>query len=108
MPVITGIPVGPGTGTLYISMQMHYDNYHRESGLIDNSGIRVFMTTQLRPYDMGTFTMGSRIKLLSIPPKQSSYEVVTHCPPQPTANCPLCELTQWKEFTDGTNLTVFS
>lgn len=51
LPPNVGLPVGEGER--WVVMQMHYYNPRKDEGVYDNSGMRVFMTSEPRPIDAG-------------------------------------------------------
>jgi len=55
---------------------MHYDNPSGEKNIKDYSGIRLYVTTNLRPIEFGILSVGAIPELTSIiiPPKTSSYK----------------------------------
>lgn len=65
------------------------------------------MTSELREHDGGILVTGARIPLLTIPPRQPSYEVATYCPPPVSPACPFCNPQQLDEFTEGKPIHVF-
>ncbi|CAI5796779.1 DBH-like monooxygenase 2 [Podarcis lilfordi] len=57
-PDETGISLGTPIDPQWIRLEVHYSNFNGIPGLIDNSGIRLYYTTELRPYDMGVLQTG--------------------------------------------------
>lgn len=51
-------------------MQMHYNNPQHVAGVVDDSGLRLVLTKNLRRYDMGMLTLGSLD--LALPPQQGA------------------------------------
>lgn len=51
LPQNVGIPIGEGER--WVVMQLHYYNPRKDEGIYDSSGMRVFMTSELRPIDAG-------------------------------------------------------
>lgn len=86
-PAAAGMAVGqgPNAPTHYV-LQVHYSNLESESGVVDASGFRVWMTKQLRPHDIGTFVLGSTGFV--IPPRQREVTVVNTCPGSCTQRAP--------------------
>ena len=85
LPDHTGMPLGEAFGgATYFMLETHYDNPAYHAPLIDNSGIRIRYTEQLREYDTGMLLLGSEVNFLQfIPPRQSLFRSVGHC----TAAC---------------------
>ena len=46
------------TATKYVVLEIHYDNPEFIEGLVDDSGVRIYYTPQLRQYDAGTIMLG--------------------------------------------------
>ncbi len=61
-------------GELYdvIGAQWHYDNSDGDSGIVDNSSMRVYLTDKLRPVKVGGLVLGAatRDTNIVIPPNQ--------------------------------------
>ncbi|XP_015281365.1 PREDICTED: putative DBH-like monooxygenase protein 2 [Gekko japonicus] len=57
-PDETGISIGTPRDFQWIRLEVHYSNFDLIPGLIDNSGIRLYYTPELRPYDMGVLQTG--------------------------------------------------
>jgi len=81
LPKHTGMPLGEAYGgATYFMLETHYDNPALHTPIIDNSGIRIHYTDQLRPYDTGMLLVGSEVNFLQfIPPRQNSFTSVGHC-----------------------------
>lgn len=64
---------GPGDAS-YLMLETHYDNPYRSSGLTDDSGLRLYLTRELREHDAGSIMVGVSVgSNLLIPPYQSSF-----------------------------------
>ena len=85
LPEHTGMPLGEQWGgASYFMLETHYDNPAYHAPLVDNSGIRIRYTDQLRQYDTGMMLLGSEVNFLQfIPPQQTSFLSTGHC----TADC---------------------
>ncbi|XP_060092503.1 putative DBH-like monooxygenase protein 2 [Heteronotia binoei] len=57
-PDETGISIGTPRDPQWIRLEVHYSNFDLIPDLIDNSGIRLYYTPELRPYDMGVLQTG--------------------------------------------------
>ncbi|KAK3607131.1 hypothetical protein CHS0354_036073 [Potamilus streckersoni] len=64
-------------------IQVHWNNPERYSNYTDSSGIIIYYTETLRPYDAGVFVTGQ--KSLNIPPRQERVAVEGGCPIDCTA-----------------------
>ncbi|XP_071074766.1 DBH-like monooxygenase protein 1 isoform X2 [Dasypus novemcinctus] len=76
--------VGLSLGTLldprYVLLEVHYDNPTYREGLIDNSGLRLFHTTNIRKYDAGVIEAGLWVSLFhTIPPGMPEFRSEGHC-----------------------------
>ncbi|KAK7083170.1 DBH-like monooxygenase protein 1 [Halocaridina rubra] len=71
-PEHVGFPLGEEHGgATYFMMETHYDNPNLQQGIVDNSGIRIFHTENLREYDAGIIMMGHDVSpSMMIPPGQ--------------------------------------
>ena len=56
------------------------------SGRRDSSGIRFFLSNELRPQELGFLTLGtsSSVKALAIPPKVDNFIIDSYCLPEAT------------------------
>lgn len=65
----------------YVMLEMHYDNPQRRPGIIDSSGVEIFLTSKERENDAGFFYLTAADEWnIAVPPKQSEFTVVTECP----------------------------
>ena len=85
LPDHTGMPLGEQYGgATYFMLETHYDNPAYHAPLVDNSGLRIKYTDQLRTYDTGMLLVGSEVNFLQfIPPRQDLFTSIGHC----TAEC---------------------
>ena len=60
----------------YFFLEMHYDNPGLIKNLTDYSGIKLYLTTNLKPIEFGILTVGAVPEYTSIilPPKVNSYQ----------------------------------
>lgn len=79
-PDKAGFPIGgPNYPSFYI-METHFDNPERKSGVIDNSGIRISLTKNLRPNDLGLLNLGLTTDFYNvIPPNQKDFISKAYC-----------------------------
>ncbi|KAJ1550663.1 hypothetical protein HK096_005686, partial [Nowakowskiella sp. JEL0078] len=68
LPSEAGFPIGKDSVN-WVTLQVHYNNPNLDAGVVDSSGMQVTYTPQLRPNDMGVFTLGSTDVM--IPPNKS-------------------------------------
>ncbi|CAF1351319.1 unnamed protein product [Adineta steineri] len=81
-PPEAGYPVGGNFSIKYYVLQIHYSNSIGCTNCVDNSGIRFYVTDQLRPNDIGYLTFGTDTSStsLTIPPGVQSFAVDSYCP----------------------------
>ena len=58
-------------------LRVHWRNRFRLSDQFDASGLRIYYTPNVRPWDLGTLVVGQRV--LKIPPRQSEVTVSGKC-----------------------------
>ncbi|CAM9884553.1 unnamed protein product, partial [Laminaria digitata] len=59
LPDDVGFLLGNDSGRfLSVGLQTHYNNPDEVEGLIDDSGVRVYYTDELRPINMGVIQLG--------------------------------------------------
>lgn len=79
-PVEAGLPIGGSNFSPYVMLEIHYNNPHQVSNAIDSSGIRLFISPNLRPFDVGIMELGLEyIDKNSIPPKQPNFSLTGYC-----------------------------
>ncbi|XP_068222671.1 MOXD1 homolog 1-like [Palaemon carinicauda] len=76
-PDNVGFPLGEEHGgATYFMMEMHYDNPNLRKGVVDNSGLRIYYTENLRQYDAGILMTGHKVTPMQIiPPRQQWFSV---------------------------------
>ncbi|KAH7642017.1 dopamine beta-hydroxylase-like protein [Dermatophagoides farinae] len=68
-PENVGLPVGGENYSLYVMIEVHYNNPEMKAGYVDNSGIRIHYTKRLRPIESGILEIGLEYtEKNSIPP----------------------------------------
>ncbi|XP_061465782.1 putative DBH-like monooxygenase protein 2 [Rhineura floridana] len=73
-PDETGISIGTPLDAQWVRLEIHYSNFNLIPDLIDNSGIRLYYTPELRPYDMGVLQTGLfTFPIHFIPPGAESF-----------------------------------
>ena len=97
-PHEAGYPVGDEHGgATYYMLEVHYENPGRAGDIVDNSGLELLLTPNLRKSDSSMLTVGHDVSSLHlIPPGQSMFTSVGHCPGQCTGALP------------GQGITVFA
>eukprot|EP01129_Flabellula_baltica_P003190 TRINITY_DN13002_c0_g1_i1.p1 TRINITY_DN13002_c0_g1~~TRINITY_DN13002_c0_g1_i1.p1 ORF type:complete len:552 (-),score=120.87 TRINITY_DN13002_c0_g1_i1:16-1671(-) len=89
LPSEAGFRVGPNSIRL-LELETHYDNPSIDSGIIDNSGLRIYYTTTLRKYDAGVLQLGDPA-VQEIDPVQSGVGIKEYeysCPSECTQYFP--------------------
>ncbi|XP_042889305.1 DBH-like monooxygenase protein 1 [Penaeus japonicus] len=66
-------------GATYFMMEMHYDNPNYRQGIVDSSGLRIFLTENLRQYDAGFLVLGHAVESSHIIPPERKWKTVGHC-----------------------------
>jgi len=96
VPDVAGFRFGPN-GYKSVFINIHYDNPSHVVGLVDNSGVRIHYTANLRQYDAGVLELGDFgvTQPRPIPAGTDIIEYEYNCPSECTGN-----------FTD--NLTIFA
>lgn len=83
-PKDAGYPMGQEHGgSTYYMFEVHYENPGRHPNIIDNSGLELLLTPNLRPHDSSMLTVGHDVSSLHlVPPGQLAFTTVAHCPSQ--------------------------
>ena len=99
LPQHVGFPMGDNFGgSTFYRIEVHYNNPELHSGIVDNSGLRISYTDNLREMDAGVIRLGTESSmLLMIPPLQEEFTATGYCP---------SECTRQSLPEDG--ITVFS
>eukprot|EP01113_Clastostelium_recurvatum_P046275 TRINITY_DN8086_c0_g1_i1.p1 TRINITY_DN8086_c0_g1~~TRINITY_DN8086_c0_g1_i1.p1 ORF type:complete len:629 (+),score=126.46 TRINITY_DN8086_c0_g1_i1:96-1982(+) len=72
-------------GISHIVIELHYSNPNRLPNLVDNSGVRIHWTPNLRQYDAGVLQLGDPFLTLDdIPAGKPDFQYETTCPSQCT------------------------
>jgi hypothetical protein len=56
-------------------LEIHYDNPKEIKNIVDDSGVKLYFTRQLRQHDLGLLTLGTEgtASSLQIPPKSNDF-----------------------------------
>ena len=74
-----GVIGGPKTSQ-YLVLEVHFNNPYLKKGIIDQSGIRIYYTPELRQYDAGIMEVGLEYNAKnSIPPKIDAFRISGYC-----------------------------
>ena len=80
-PLDVGIPLGPDETFDTVLIEVHYNNPNLDSGIIDDSGLHLYITDNVRMHDAGVFTLGHKVgDSIMVPPQTESYLVSGLCP----------------------------
>lgn len=64
-------------------METHYDNPGFRKGIVDSSGLRLWVTKNLRKYDFNIMQIGHIVNPLQvIPPYETNFKSIGFCPEQ--------------------------
>ncbi|RUS69044.1 hypothetical protein EGW08_023195 [Elysia chlorotica] len=73
-PKNVGYPVGEANDPGIFMLETHYDNPRMRSDFVDSSGMRMYVTSQLRQHDAGIIMVGVNVdKYHIIPPYEESF-----------------------------------
>ncbi|XP_035279504.1 DBH-like monooxygenase protein 1 homolog [Anguilla anguilla] len=79
-PQHVGLSIGTSIDPVYVLMEIHYDNPTFQQGVMDNSGLRLFYSPELRRYDAGVIETGVWVSLYHmLPPGLHEYMSEGHC-----------------------------
>ncbi|XP_067660305.1 dopamine beta-hydroxylase-like [Haliotis asinina] len=79
-PEEAGSPVGGIDSTPYVLLEIHYNNPEHIQGIVDSSGIRFYVTRQLRQYDSGIMELGLEYTdKMALPPGLPSVSLTGFC-----------------------------
>jgi len=90
LPQEAGIRMGASRNAVkYFILEIHYDNPNREAGHVDQSGVKIYFTRNLRQYDAGTLMLGNiDTREGPIPPRLPFFHVESSCPSECTQKWP--------------------
>eukprot|EP01083_Nonionella_stella_P293873 999310_1 len=84
MPEHVGFPL---SGKIYTLLEIHYDNPNELDTIVDNSGVRLYWTEELRENDAGIFRLRGAYKDIFIPGDMNEKVVNSfHSAPECTLN----------------------
>jgi len=86
-PKEAGFRIGRSNNAVrWFILEIHYDNAKLQPGIIDQSGVRISFTKNLRENDAGTILLGNvDTRENDIPPGSSAHQVETNCPSECTS-----------------------
>ncbi|CAL1540453.1 unnamed protein product [Lymnaea stagnalis] len=82
-PDVVGHSLGAPGDPVYFKLQIHYSNPSLRTDVVDNSGLRLFLTKKLRRFDAGMAEAGVFVdRYLAIPPYEQSFLASGYCTPE--------------------------
>ncbi|XP_025419900.1 dopamine beta-hydroxylase-like [Sipha flava] len=85
-PEEAGLPIGGPDFNNYIMLEVHYNNPGLRKGMVDSSGVRLYITPEVRKYDAGVIELGLEYTdKMAIPPKQQDFILSGYCIAECTA-----------------------
>ena len=76
-PEEAGLEIGgPDFPSLFVMLEVHFNNEKLEEGVKDNSGMKFIVTQNLRPHDSGIIELGLvYTDKMAIPPGQKRFSL---------------------------------
>lgn len=86
MPDNVGIPLHEEHGgSTFFLLEVHYDNPSLNEGVTDNSGLRMYLTPNVRENDAGILQLGATVGPgLILPPRREEFVIRGWCTPECT------------------------
>ncbi|KAM4636978.1 DBH-like monooxygenase protein 2 [Discoglossus pictus] len=79
-PESAGLPIGTEDDSNYVRIEIHFSNFDLIEGLVDNSGIIMYYTPELREYDAGILMVGVfPFPVHFIPPAAQNFRTYGLC-----------------------------
>ncbi|KAG0423362.1 hypothetical protein HPB47_000878 [Ixodes persulcatus] len=79
-PEEAGLSAGGRDYSLFAMLEVHLNNPAHQSGFVDSSGITLYHTSELRPYDVGILEIGLEYTdKMAIPPRQPAFDLTGYC-----------------------------
>ncbi|XP_036276335.2 dopamine beta-hydroxylase isoform X2 [Pipistrellus kuhlii] len=83
-PERAGLAFGGEESSRFLRLEVHYHNPRKIEGRRDSSGIRLYYTASLRPFDAGIMELGLvYTPVMAIPPREAAFVLTGYC----TDNC---------------------
>ncbi|XP_024146154.1 DBH-like monooxygenase protein 2 homolog [Oryzias melastigma] len=82
LPENAGIPIGGPDNDILYRLEIHYNNPQQKAGIIDNSGLKLYYTDQLRKHNVGILNTGMLPILpvaYTIPPNAAEFHSYGLC-----------------------------
>ena len=80
-------------GASYFLLETHYDNHQFSKGVVDSSGLRLYLTPNVREFDAGALPLGLAAAYQNaIPPGVESFLEAGRCPGECTEKVPTAHI----------------
>ncbi|XP_014227450.1 MOXD1 homolog 1 [Trichogramma pretiosum] len=84
LPRHVGLPIAEHLENSYYMLEVHYSNRDGRR-VVDSSGVRLYLTPDLRPMEAGILVAGVAVSPMHmVPPQQREYATAGYCTPQCT------------------------
>ncbi|XP_026479444.1 tyramine beta-hydroxylase-like, partial [Ctenocephalides felis] len=79
-PEEAGLPIGGSNFSLYVMLEVHYNNPELRGDYVDSSGMRLWVTTNMRPLNAAVMELGLEYTdKMAIPPGQKEFALSGYC-----------------------------
>ncbi|KAH7982557.1 hypothetical protein HPB52_005604 [Rhipicephalus sanguineus] len=79
-PEEAGLSAGGSDYSAYVMLEVHYNNPSLRTDYVDSSGITIYYTGELRPFDVGILEIGLEYTdKMAIPPRQPGFHLIGYC-----------------------------
>ncbi|XP_077500682.1 tyramine beta hydroxylase [Amblyomma americanum] len=79
-PEEAGLSAGGSDYSPYVMLEVHYNNPSLRPDYVDSSGITIYYTEELRPFDVGILEIGLEYTdKMAIPPLQPGFHLTGYC-----------------------------
>lgn len=79
-PEAAGLPIGGPEYSRFVMLEVHYNNPGKRDDWLDSSGLKLYYTAHLRPFDVGVLEIGLEYSdKNSIPPSQPAFDMSSYC-----------------------------
>ncbi|XP_050428659.1 dopamine beta-hydroxylase [Adelges cooleyi] len=85
-PEEAGLPIGGPDFNGFVMLEVHYNNPGLRKGIVDSSGVRLYITPNVRKYDAGVIELGLEYTdKMAIPPNHPDFTLSGYCIAECTA-----------------------
>ncbi|XP_050050808.1 dopamine beta-hydroxylase-like [Dermacentor andersoni] len=79
-PEEAGLSTGGSDYSPYVMLEVHYNNPAQRNDYVDSSGITIYYTGELRPFDVGILEIGLEYTdKMAIPPQKQGFHLTGYC-----------------------------